>query len=75
MLASFGLTLLIVGLCVAFLCVGLFFRRGFPHTHVDGNKALRKKGIRCVQAMDAAERRENPHRVEEKRSRQNNKKK
>lgn len=64
--ASFGPALFITAACMALLCVGLFFRRRFPDTHVDGNAALRKKGIRCAQAIDAAERRENPRKVKER---------
>lgn len=69
MLVSFGIALLIIATCMAFLCIGLFFRRRFPHTHVEGNKALREKGIHCVKTMDALERRENPRKVSERKCR------
>lgn len=60
-------SLLIIAICMLFLCVRLFFGRRFVNSHVDGNPALRRRGIRCVQSMEAAERRPNPHRVREKR--------
>ncbi|MDY2778810.1 MAG: hypothetical protein SOU82_03030 [Alloprevotella sp.] len=44
----------------------LFFGKKFVHTHVDGNKAMHRKGIRCAQSMDAEERRDNPYAVSEK---------
>lgn len=53
---------------MVFLCVSLFFRRSFPHTHVEGNKALWKKGICCVRTMDAIDRRDNPRKVSERKT-------
>lgn len=47
------------------LCVRLFFGRGFVKTHVDQSKAMRQRGIECVQSQDAAARIENPKRVKE----------
>lgn len=33
-----------------------FTKKGkFPHTHVEGNPGLRKKGIGCVRSQDRAE--------------------
>ncbi len=37
----------------------------FPNTHVGHSAAMRKRGITCVQSMDAMERKENPHRINE----------
>ena len=35
-----------------------FTRKGkFPHTHVEGNPGLRKKGIGCIKSQDRAEQR------------------
>ena len=66
MLRLFGIITLIIAIGIAFMCFRIFLGRRFPNLHLDGNKAMRKKGIGCVQSMDAAERKENPHRVSEK---------
>ena len=54
MLETVLITLLIVAICVLLLGVRVFFVKGgkFPNTHVSGNKALRQKGIGCVQSQD-----------------------
>ncbi|MEG1546730.1 MAG: hypothetical protein RR319_05495 [Bacteroides sp.] len=54
MLDTIFITLLIVAICIALLGVKVFFVKGgkFPNGHVSGNKALRKKGINCVQSQD-----------------------
>lgn len=56
MLETVLITLLIVAICVLLLGVKVFFVKGgrFPNGHVNGNKALRKKGIGCVQSQDRA---------------------
>lgn len=59
------LVLLIVAICMILLCVRLFFGRGFVKTHVDQSKAMRQRGIGCVQSQDAAARIDNPKRVKE----------
>ena len=63
------LTLGIVALSVLFLCVKMLLKPGssFGSTHIGGSKAMRERGIHCVQSMDAMERREKPH-ASEKRS-------
>jgi len=34
-----------------------FTKKGkFPNSHIEGNKALREKGITCVRSQDRAER-------------------
>ena len=65
------LTLIFVAISVALLCMKMLLVRGgkFSSAHIGGSKAMRKRGIHCVQSMDAMERRPNSHRVEE-RSRQ-----
>lgn len=52
----FLLTLIFVALAVVLLSVRLFFGRSFVKTHVSQNKAMRERGIHCVQAQDAAAR-------------------
>lgn len=57
------LTLGIVALSVLFLCVKMLLKPGskFGSTHIGGSKAMRERGIHCVQSMDAFERRERKH--------------
>ena len=38
----------------------------FPNTHVGGNKEMRKRGIKCVEAQDKDARRDNPHAIPER---------
>lgn len=52
MLDTLLITVLIVAVCVALLCVGIFIKGKFPSMHVSGNKALREKGVGCVQSQD-----------------------
>jgi len=63
------ITLGIVALSVLFLCIKMLLKPGskFGSTHIGGSKAMRDKGIHCVQSMDALERREKVH-VEERKS-------
>ena len=62
------LTLGIVALSVLFLCIKMLLKPGsrFGSTHIGGSKAMRDRGIHCVQSMDAIERREKPTRVRER---------
>ena len=48
------LSILILLICIALLCITIIVKKNgkFPNTHVGGNPALRKKGIKCVQAQD-----------------------
>ena len=54
MLDTLLITLLIVAVCIVLLGVNVFFGKNgkFPNGHVSGNKALRKKGIGCIQSQD-----------------------
>lgn len=54
----FLITLTIVAIAILLLGVQTFFskRKKFPHTHVGGNKEMAKRGVYCVQAQDAMER-------------------
>ena len=60
MLKILLLTLGIIALCVFFLCIKMILKPGsrFGSTHIGGSKAMRERGIHCVQSMDAMERRE-----------------
>lgn len=54
MLYTVLITLLIVAVCVLLLGLKIFFVKGgkFPNGHVSGNKAMRDRGIGCVQSQD-----------------------
>lgn len=54
MLYTILITLLIVAICLALLGIKMLLVKGgkFPNGHVSGNKALRDKGITCVQSQD-----------------------
>ena len=45
MFENFGFALVLIAAGLAFLAVKLFFGKKFVHTHLEGNKALNKKGI------------------------------
>lgn len=67
MFENFGLALVLIALGLVFLAVRLFFGKKFVHTHLEGNKALNKKGITCVIEMERKERRKsNKHKVSER---------
>ena len=54
MLDTILITLLIVAICILLLGLKIFFVKGgkFPNGHVSGNKAMRERGIGCVQSQD-----------------------
>lgn len=54
MLYSVLLILLIVAISVLLLGVKVFFVKNgrFPNGHVSGNRAMRERGIGCVQSQD-----------------------
>ena len=54
MLKIILLSVLIVAISVLLIGVKVFFvpNGKFPQTHIDGNGALGKKGIRCIQHQD-----------------------
>lgn len=62
----FIITLFIVAICIALLSVRLFFGRGFVKTHVDQSKAMRQRGIHCVQTQDAEARLANKKQIKER---------
>lgn len=57
------LSLGFVALSVLFLCIKMLLKPGskFGSTHIGGSKAMRDRGIHCVQSMDAFERRQRKH--------------
>lgn len=54
MLETTAFAVLIVAICTALLAIKILLKKGgrFPNTHVSGNKAMRKRGIGCVQSQD-----------------------
>ena len=62
------ITLGFVALSVLFLCIKMLLKPGskFGSMHIGGSKAMRDRGIHCVQSMDAFERREKKTRVRER---------
>lgn len=68
MLETIAITVLIVAICIALLAIKLLFQKKgrFPNTHVSGNKAMREKGIGCVQSQDREARRRRPLAVAER---------
>lgn len=62
--------LIIIAIAMLFLCIGVIFghRHTFRSEHIGHSKAMRKRGIHCVQSMDAMERKQanNPLKVKEK---------
>lgn len=60
------ITLLIVAICVGLLGIGVWIKGKFPNFHIDGNKALNRQGIRCVEAQDREARKGNEYAVPER---------
>jgi len=52
------LAVLFVGIAVLLLGIRVFFVKGgkFPNSHIEGNKALRDKGICCAARQDSLSR-------------------
>ncbi|MBO4984696.1 MAG: hypothetical protein J6C87_03525 [Bacteroides sp.] len=67
MLDTILITLLIVAVCIVLLGVKVFFVKGgkFPNSHVSGNKAMRERGIGCVQSQDREAQRKPRFSIEE----------
>ena len=59
MIETILITLLIVAISVVLLGVKVFLLKGgrFPNSHVSGSKAMRERGIGCVQSQDREARR------------------
>lgn len=67
MLKTLLFILIIVAISIALLAIKIIFKKNgrFPNTHIGHSAAMRKRGISCVQSMDAMERKENPHKIQE----------
>jgi hypothetical protein len=57
----------IIGLSLFFLCIKIIFKKNgrFPNTHVSGNKAMRQRGINCIQSQEFEMRTTSPNAVKE----------
>lgn len=73
MLKTILISLLIVAICITLLAVKILFKKNgrFPDIHIGGNKAMREKGIGCVQSQDYEARQKNPYAVPERRHTKN----
>ena len=67
MMYSVLLILLIVAISVVLLGVKVFFVKNgrFPNSHVSGSKAMRQRGIGCVQSQDREAQRKPRFSIEE----------
>lgn len=54
MLFTFIITFVIISLLFLLLGLKVFFTKEgkFPNSHIDGNEALRNKGITCAKSQD-----------------------
>ena len=68
MLKTILITILIVAIFIELLSVKILFKKNgrFPNTHVSGSKAMRKRGIGCVQSQDREAQIVNPHAIAER---------
>lgn len=60
--------MLIVAICIALLCIKMLIQKNgkFPNIHVSGNKAMRERGIGCVQSQDREQQKTNPNAIAER---------
>lgn len=67
MLETFVFCVIIIGIAVLFLSVRLLFKKNgrFVKTHVSQSKAMRERGVTCVQSQDFAMRHKSPYAVKE----------
>ncbi|MCH5181246.1 MAG: hypothetical protein J1F06_01315 [Prevotellaceae bacterium] len=73
MLETLVISLAIIFLSLLLLSVRLFFGRGFVDTHVGNNLHMRRRGIGCVESMDAGLRNRQNKGIREKSERKTNK--
>lgn len=68
MLKTILITMLIVAICIALLSIKILLKKNgrFPNTHVSGSKAMRERGIGCVQSQDREARKNNPNAIPER---------
>lgn len=51
-------SIIIIAICMIFLSVNILLKKNgrFPKTHVSSSKAMRQRGVTCVQSQDYQER-------------------
>ncbi|QZT39140.1 hypothetical protein K5X82_15370 [Halosquirtibacter xylanolyticus] len=51
------ISIVLVGICVAGLATQILLKKNgqFPHTHVGGNREMKKRGLICAKSYDAME--------------------
>lgn len=66
------LTTGILAVCMLLFCVRILLKKGghFHSQHIGQSKAMRQRGIHCVQAQDFEARLDNPMAVAEKREKE-----
>ena len=72
MIKLFLIILGLVAVALILLSIRLFVGKKFIHTHVDGNRALNKKGIHCAQSQDRQLRRKRKTAINEHSSKTKN---
>ena len=67
MLETFVFCIIIIGIAMLFLSVRVLFKKNgqFVKTHVSQSRAMRERGITCVQSQDFAMRHQSPHAIKE----------
>lgn len=60
MLQTLLFSVLIIAFCVLLLSIKLLLKKAFINSHVSGSKAMRERGIHCVQAQDQEARDKQP---------------
>lgn len=60
MVKTLLLSVLIIAIAIALLCVKLLFRKGgeFTSMHIHDSEAMKERGIKCVMDQDCQARRE-----------------
>ena len=64
---AFIFGVIIIGVAVLLMCVRILLKKNgrFVKTHVSQSKAMRERGITCVQSQDFAMRHTSPYAVKE----------
>ena len=65
---AFIFGVIIIGVAVLLLCVRILLKKNgrFVKTHVSQSKAMRERGVTCVQSQDFAMRHKSPYAINEK---------
>ena len=60
-------SIIIIGVAVLLLCIRILLKKNghFVKTHVSQSKAMRERGVTCIQSQDFAMRHKSPYAVQE----------